>query len=165
MIFGLSYFRLGIYAVALIALAYLGYQYKTGQEAKAELATVKDSLTAEIAAHNAYIATRAAQDQITTKASTDYENAVTDLRDQLIAARELNGHVRVCKPALQSSTASSSATSRPNEASPNGPAPEVEQVVSTGELYQIAGEAVECGERLNHLQDWVKQQLAVSTTQ
>ena len=159
--FGLSYIRIGAYAVIAIIMGYLIYQYRTGQEAKAELATVKQSLTDEIAAHNAYIATRAAQDSITAKVSTDYENAITDLVGQLNAAR--GSSIRVCKPALQSSTSPSNPASRPNEAIPNGSGAEVEQMVSASELYEIAGEAVECGERLNHLQDWIRQQNQLSS--
>lgn len=163
--FGISYLRLGIYFVVACIMGYLIYQYRTGQEAKAQVAVVTKQRDDAIAGHDAYVATRAKQDAITTKASTDYENAVTDLRDQLIAARDANSHVRLCHSSVPQSSPTSTAASGPDAASKDGPATEAEQVVSTGELYQIAGEAVECGERLNHLQDWVKQQLAVSTTQ
>ena len=167
--FGLSSIRLYAYAVIAIVIGsmigYLIYQYHTGQEAKAELATVKQSLIDEIAAHNAYIAIRAAQDKITTQTSTDYENAITDLVGQLNTARDTIPTVRVCHN-MPSSSPTSAATSRPDAAVQDRPSATDDGVVeeiSTDEPYKIAGEAAECGIRLNKLQDWVSQQIALQS--
>ncbi len=46
--FGLSYFRLGAYAIIAIVIGYLIYQYHIGQQAKTELVTVKKELSDEI---------------------------------------------------------------------------------------------------------------------
>ena len=167
--FGLSYLRLGIYFVAACAMGYLIYQYRTGQEAKAQVVTITAERDKAINEHNAYVAVTTKQDSITKQTSTDYENAVQDLVGQLTTARAVHPDVRVChNAAVPASNPTSPATSGPDEASKDGPSAAPDQVagpnISDG-LYEIAGEAAECGERLNHLQDWVKQQLAVSTVQ
>lgn len=160
MIFGLSYIRVAAYAVIAIAMGYLIYQYRTGQAAKAEVATLQKANQELIDYHNAYVKRRADQDAITEKVSHDYENAVTDLVGQLNAARDANSHIRVCKPAMPRE-APSTAPSGPHDPGQDRPSGPTEQVVSTSELYEIAGEAAECGQRLNHLQEWIRQQAAL----
>ncbi len=114
--------------------------------------------------HNAYIATRAAQDSITAKVSTDYENAVTDLTNQLNNSRNSVPVIRVCHKPLQASASNSSAASGPNATSKDGPSGSNEEVVttiSTDEPIKIAGEAQKCGEQLNHLEDWIRKQSTI----
>lgn len=161
MIFGLSYIRIAAYAVIAIAMGYLIYQYRTGQAAKAEVETLQKANQELIDYHNAYVKRRADQDAITEKVSHDYENAVTDLVGQLNAARDANSHIRVCHAVPQASP-SSTAPSGPHDPSEDRPSGTTEQVVSTSELYEIAGEAAECGQRLNHLQDWIRSQAAIA---
>jgi hypothetical protein len=109
-IFGLSYFRIGAYVVIAIIIGYLIYQYRTGQEAKHQVSVITAERDKAIADHNAYIAIRAAQDSITAKVSTDYENAITDLVGQLNAARDANNHIRLCHT-MPKANAPSTATS------------------------------------------------------
>ena len=161
MIFGLSYFRIGAYVVIAIIMGYLVYQYHTGQEAKAQVEIITAERDKAIADHNNYLVIRAAQDKVTNQLSRDYENAITDLVDQLDVARTANSHIRVCHSMPKTDTTSASA-SQPNDTSQDRPNGEIEQVVSTSELYEIAGEAVECGQRLNHLQEWIRQQAAIN---
>ena len=74
----------------------------------------------------------------------------------------------MCHDAVPAAGIASTASSGSNEASKDGSSGPVEQVAGpniSDELFQIAGEAAECGQRLNHLQDWVNGQLAVSTAQ
>ena len=162
MIFGLSYFRIGAYVVIVIIMGYLVYQYRTGQEAKAQVEIITAERDKAIADHNNYLVIRAAQDKVTNQLSRDYENAITDLVDQLDVARNAHPTLRLCKPAMQAASSAPSATTRPDEASQNGSGGEIEQVLRTDQLYQIAGEAVECGQRLNHLQEWMRQQAAIN---
>jgi len=48
MIFGLSYFRIGAYVVIAAIMGYLIYQYRTGQEAKKQVALLTAELDAEV---------------------------------------------------------------------------------------------------------------------
>lgn len=149
-------------AAILLALAVWGYIVISGwHDDSKKLPIVIAERDKAISDYNDYVKIRKAQDLITTQVSESYENAITDLVGQLNAAR--GSSIRVCKPALQSTPAPSSAASGPNETSPDRSSTEAEQVVSTRELYQIAGEAVECGERLNHLQEWIRQQNQLSS--
>lgn len=125
---------------------------------------IKKEKEQAIADHNAYIATRAKQDAITAKVSTDYENAIQDLTGQLDAARSAVPVIRVCR-SVPKSSATSSAPSESNGASKDGssgPHEELVETVSTDEPLNIAGEAAKCGERLNALQKWVTDQYSLA---
>ena len=159
---GLNWLKIALYGGSALLVIGMLWTINSWRVDSNHLETVTAERDKVVSDHNAYIATRAAQDSITAKVSTDYENAITDLVGQLEHARGTVPSISVHHCASQNTVTTTA--SRPDATAQDGSDRPHDEVVtvSTDEPLNIASEAATCGKRLNSLQDWIRQQAALN---